>query len=328
MRILILIVALLIQGLYQLKAQDPHFSQFYANPLYLNPAMAGTNGCHRIVSNYRNQWPSISGSYVTYNISYDGHYDEIAGGIGAHLLHDRAGVGELTSTQLSLMYSYHLTVSSNFAIKAGLQYMGMSKEIDFAKLTWFDQIEPRLGFVGATNEPLPEQGLYKTGIIHDFSAGILAFSSKFYVGFAVHHINTPNVTFYGNDDSYLPRKYTGNIGMMIPMDNEREPRHYFSPNVLVMHQHNFMQLFTGFYYIKDFFIAGVWFRQTSVNTDGFQFLIGLKKDPVKIGYSFDLTTSDIRIGSIGSHEISMIFEFCTYKRPPSSKWRKLICPTF
>jgi len=40
-----------------LKAQDPHFSQFYAAPLYLNPALAGTSaGNYRVGVNYRDQW--------------------------------------------------------------------------------------------------------------------------------------------------------------------------------------------------------------------------------------------------------------------------------
>ena len=46
-------------------AQDPEFTQFYANPLYLNPAFAGTARSPRINLNYRNQWPGLSGTYVT-----------------------------------------------------------------------------------------------------------------------------------------------------------------------------------------------------------------------------------------------------------------------
>ena len=42
------------------QAQDPQFTQFYANPLYLNPAFAGTARCPRLVMAYRNQWPSLS----------------------------------------------------------------------------------------------------------------------------------------------------------------------------------------------------------------------------------------------------------------------------
>ena len=48
-------------------AQDPTFTQFYANPLYLNPAFAGSNGCPRFALNYRNEWPQLTGNYVTYS---------------------------------------------------------------------------------------------------------------------------------------------------------------------------------------------------------------------------------------------------------------------
>ena len=56
---------------YKAKAQDPAFSQFFANPLYLNPAMAGTDICPRLSLNHRNQWPGIGKTYVTYSASYD-----------------------------------------------------------------------------------------------------------------------------------------------------------------------------------------------------------------------------------------------------------------
>ena len=46
-------------------AQDPIFTQFYSNPVYLNPAFSGTNKCPRFVMNYRNQWPSFPGAFVT-----------------------------------------------------------------------------------------------------------------------------------------------------------------------------------------------------------------------------------------------------------------------
>ena len=49
------------------KAQDPAFSQFYANPLYLNPAFAGSDICPRASLNFRDQWPGIGKTYVTYN---------------------------------------------------------------------------------------------------------------------------------------------------------------------------------------------------------------------------------------------------------------------
>jgi type IX secretion system PorP/SprF family membrane protein len=328
MRKLFFAILLLIQGIFYSYGQDPHFSQFYANPIYLNPAMAGSAMQHRVVSNYRNQWPSISGSYVTYAASYDGFYESIAGGIGFQVMYDKAGEGDLSTTASSFMYSYHLNVTRKFAIKAGLQATMLQKSIDFSRLSWYDMIEPRSGFVNGTAEPLPEQGFYKSRAVTDFSAGLLGFTEKFYVGVAMHHINQPNLSFYDNSKSLIPRKFTAHAGMKLPLDNEREPKHFFSPNILFQKQHYFAQYNLGAYYIKDFFIAGVWYRHTSVGTEGFQALIGLKKDPFKIGYSYDLTMTDVRIGSISSHEISLSVEFKTYKRPPQRKWVKLICPGF
>ena len=52
-----------ILGLMQSYAQDLHFSQFYAAPLYLNPAFAGTAGGPRFILNYRNQWPGINNAF-------------------------------------------------------------------------------------------------------------------------------------------------------------------------------------------------------------------------------------------------------------------------
>ena len=82
----------------QAKAQDPEFTQFYANPLYLNPAFAGTAIGPRFCINYRNQWPGVSGTFVTYAASYDEHFDGIGGGIGGQIWKDRAGDGRLSTT--------------------------------------------------------------------------------------------------------------------------------------------------------------------------------------------------------------------------------------
>lgn len=102
-------------------AQDPQFSQFYANPLYLNPAFAGTARCPRLAMNYRNQWPGIPGNFVTYSASYDQHVDNMNGGLGVLVMNDRAGAGALTTTGASGIYSYQFSVNRFFSIRAGVQ---------------------------------------------------------------------------------------------------------------------------------------------------------------------------------------------------------------
>lgn len=58
-------------------SQDAHFSQFYASPLTLNPAIAGTyNGTFRISTIYRDQWRSaLDNPLRTFAISGDVKFD-------------------------------------------------------------------------------------------------------------------------------------------------------------------------------------------------------------------------------------------------------------
>ena len=56
-------------------SQDAGFSQFYANPIYLNPALTGNRSNPTLSLNYRNQWPSLQSSFTTYAASWDQHFD-------------------------------------------------------------------------------------------------------------------------------------------------------------------------------------------------------------------------------------------------------------
>ena len=76
---ILFVIVLLYQNITL--AQDPIFTQFYSNPVYLNPAFTGSNKCPRIVSNYRNQWPGFSGDFITTSITYDQYVDAFKGGL-------------------------------------------------------------------------------------------------------------------------------------------------------------------------------------------------------------------------------------------------------
>ena len=111
-------------------AQDPTFTQFYANPLYLNPAFAGSNNCPRFALNYRNEWPNLSGNYTTYSASYDQHIKNISGGIGVLVTHDEQGQGTIKTNMLGLIYSYHLKITRKFSIRFGAQASYYQKSLD------------------------------------------------------------------------------------------------------------------------------------------------------------------------------------------------------
>ena len=81
------------------KAQDPEFSQYYAAPLYLNPAFTGTTIDHRFMANYRNQWPNVARGYESYAFSYDYNMDYYNSGVGFMAVVDKAGTAGMKSSQ-------------------------------------------------------------------------------------------------------------------------------------------------------------------------------------------------------------------------------------
>jgi type IX secretion system PorP/SprF family membrane protein len=298
----------------ELKAQDPQFTQFYANPLYLNPAFAGTARCPRLALNYRNQWPNLSGTYVTYSGSFDMHVDALAGGFGVLVTTDNQAKGTLKTTNLSLIYSYLAPITREFSMKFGIQGTLLQKSLDRSKLTFGDMIDARRGFVWNTGEPLPQQNKVNA----DFSAGVMGYSKNYFFGFAAHHINQPDEGLLGQ--SKLPAKFTGHAGAIIPLAKGNES--YLSPNILFQAQQKFTQLNLGLYYVKGSFVAGLWYRAG----DAFIALIGLQNDNFKVGYSYDITTSKLAGNTAGSHELSIQIQFDC--KPKRKKYRTISCPSF
>ncbi len=302
-------------------AQDPEFTQFYANPLYLNPAFAGSARCPRLSLNYRNQWPSIQGTFVTYSASYDQHIDAIGGGLGLLVLNDQQGQGTLTTTNISAIYSYQLTVTREFSIMMGFQGTYVQNSVDWSKLTFGDQIDPRYGFIYNTREIQPSTNKS----LVDFSAGILAYSNVIYGGVAVNHITQPDEAFYTRVASPLPMKITGHIGAMLPLEDSRDGS-YLSPNILYQQQQDFRQLNIGMYLAKSPLVGGLWYRTDNRTGDAIIILIGLQQGVFKFGYSYDVTVSKLASVSGGSHELSMGMQFTCH--PKRKRFRPVKCPTF
>lgn len=313
--VLILTVLFSLNFSETLFAQDPEFTQFYANPLYLNPAFAGTARCPRVNLNYRNQWPAISGTYVTYSASYDQHVDVIGGGLGLLVTTDKAGQGTLTTTNVSGIYSYQLNISRTFSMKFGFQATYFQKSIDWSKLTFGDMIDARRGFVYNTTEvPGPSR---KSNV--DISAGLLGYSKRYFFGFAAHHLTQPDEGLLG--PSKLPMKFTGHAGAVLPV-GDKGNEIYISPNVLYQRQQNFQQLNLGVYVNKGSIVGGLWYR----NQDAFIALLGFQQHFFKIGYSYDLTVSKLTNATAGSHELSFSLQFeC---KPKKKKFRTVSCPSF
>ncbi len=322
-----LILVLLTCGIGSVKGQDAHFSQFYANPLYLNPAMAGTNVCPRITLNYRDQWPQIAGNFKSFSASYDQHFDKLSGGLGVILFGDRAGRGTLNTYSASLIYSFKIKVSRKFNIRLALQAGYYQTSLDWSQLTFGDMIDPKYGFVYQTQE-LPPADLTKPGF--DMGAGFLGYTKNFYFGMSASHI-VPMYVGFVSETYRVPVKWTAHVGAKFYLKRKSKKELNFgdisiSPNVIYQNQLNFHYFNEGFYLCFYPFTVGLWLRHTLTNIDAVIFSAGVEYDFMRIGYSYDITASKLSGNTGGAHEISLQFLLpCPEKRRVI---KELDCPHY
>lgn len=314
-------------------AQDPEFTQYYAAPIYTNPAMVGNSFCDnsnggRASINYRNQWPQLPGNFVTTAFSIDQHINEINGGLGMMIVSDVAGVGNLTTTSASLIYAYVAPVNykQTIFIRAGIEGIFSQRSINFDRFLWGDMIDPVRGFIYRTDERIATETINYA----NFATGTVVYSKRFYAGLAVHNLVEPRPSFYESDNanSRIPRRYTFHSGITIPIDKLGE--NIFSPNILYMNQLYFTQLNLGFYLNNQSLVSGLWFRQsfgTFRTSDAVMLLVGFKKDKFRFSYSYDITISDARSSIRSSHEISSTIDWCLPGGRKTSI-KPIPCPVF
>lgn len=327
-RLHLIIIFILLIFSYVSKAQDPQFTQFYANRLYLNPAFAGIDRCPRLTLNYRNQWPALGSTYITYSASYDQYVRPIEGGLGLHIMQDVEGDGAISTFYLSGMYSYTVAVNRKFSVTGGFQASFMQKKLNM-DFIFPDMIHPLYGPIYPTKETLVPTDL--NDITFDFSAGFLGASENYFFGLAVHHLTEPQESWREARDADLPRKYTLHFGINLPLHNQfrgyRKGELFLSPNVLFHQQRDFQQFNFGLYLYRKNLVAGIWLRQNfKFNYDSFIMMLGFKQKKISIGYSYDLTVSKLSNQTLGAHEISFSYLFNCPKR--TVKFRPIDCPSF
>ena len=287
-------------------AQDPLFSQFYAMPLQINPAFAGSASAPRVGAAYRHQWPGFSNAYRTYAVYYEQGIEQLNSGIGFNIEGDNAGDGIWRSTRLSALYSYSLNINDVVAVKIGVEVGAHQTSLDWQRLVFPDQLDPTGGIVNNTGEIQPDQ---TTRTRLDLGAGMLLVSEKFWVGGGLKHLNTPDESFLlvnNNVTSGLPLRMTLHAGteIIVKKGNKRREAAFVSPNVLFASQGPYKQLNLGAYASGGPVFGGLWYRHSFQNADAVIVLAGWKQGMFKIGLSYDITVSGLAGTAGGAYELT------------------------
>ena len=319
------------------KAQDPHFSQFFASPLTLNPALTGKfDGTLRVAGNYRNQWPAFNNVYTTSTLSVDFSILNKAlpqndtWGIGIMALTDKSGGGILTNNYIGVSTAYHKALDEDGFSQIGIGFQGMygQKRLDWSKLYFEDQLTP-FGF-DLSSPSADISTLNNTNINYlDVNAGLIYTLStndknNFYFGASMYHINRPKASFKGGEWN-IDARTTISAGGYFPISD-----------VLTLHTSGIFQtqsksteLTFGGAVSSSLnndetnptnIYGGAWLR---VN-DALIPYLGLEFGGMRIGATYDVNISSLKPGSQsrGGMEISLIY----IKKPADGK--NVPCPKF
>lgn len=289
-------------------AQDVSFSQFYTNPLYLNPAFAGSVGVPRVALQYRNQWHKFNNAFTNYSVGFDIPVEKLQGGIGLNILNDSQGDHILNSLQINMAYSVYIRLSQKFSLHGGLQAGFNQNSLKVDKLVFPDNVDPNYGNHGITREIISDPNFS----FIDFSSGVLIYSSRIFFGAAVHHLTEPQQSYFSGYENVgkLYRKYTAHVGARLPVYLHGHLRKKFdiSPQLIVQQQGTFQQINYGMFATKYGLTAGAWFRQNfGLRYDAVTFLVGFVKKNIQFAYSYDWTVSGLWGDSGGTSEVSLAF---------------------
>ncbi|MCU7548436.1 PorP/SprF family type IX secretion system membrane protein [Chitinophagaceae bacterium LB-8] len=323
--------------LWSAMAQDPNFSQFFASPLTLNPALTGKfDGDMRFAANYRNQWPTINNAFTTYTASLDFGIlknripviDQF--GVGFLGFSDRSGNGILQSNAIGVSTAYHKGLDEDAYNQLGLGFQAVyvNKRLDVTKLDLEDELTP-FGFTGTTQDVFPANQVNVS--YFDVNAGILYNGTtnglnNIYAGVSVYHINQPKESFK-NSDFVLEPRMTFQAGYMHPI-NSMDALH-LSANY--SRQANATNTVVGGAFMKNLnadvsnptnLYMGSWIRFG----DAIIPYVGLEVGEFHFGFTYDVNISSLKPASNtrGGAEASLIY--IRKHRDPNA--RKLNCPKF
>lgn len=298
MRFLAVVMALAGGGFLQAQ-QMPLYSQYMTNEMVINPAVAGLEDYGRLQLSFRNQWAGFNGSPATQVLSYNWRQRENVG-MGALLFNDNTG-GAIKNTGLAFSYAYHVPSEK------GKLSLALSAKLNQYSLNGAD-LSP--------NNPDPIiVGSLETNLVPDATFGAYYRTGRFFAGLALANLLEMPIDVGVGPDSFndLRRHYFLHAGYALEVGEEFELR----PSILAK-----SITATGVQYdvnLRAVLKDKMWFGASYRMEDALVLMYGVNYKNCTVGYSYDLTLSDIGDYSNGSHELFLGYEVGVAEIIPEEK---------
>lgn len=336
-------VFILLSAGYKSSGQDPTFSLFNINQVYLNPAFAGGTGDLSVGVNSRAQWTRIPSRFQT-NMAYvQGGCPNWNLGLGLRLYDDTEGEGYMRNVNAAGLVAVHLPGRFGRGIRAlrnkkyiwsvGLQLAVGQRLLNWDDLVFSDQLDPYLGHYLSQSQVNPQNEV--SNLVFDMGVGSrfrFTFGdrgSHVNMGVAAFHINKPVESFFNMETRLLPR-YTAYLYTHFQTSRYSNKPHYLSIGWVMDHQQVLRTNTLNLNYdVAQNLMLGIAYRKKYVvvfDDDFDSFILGFMYTVgnLTLGYSYDMTLPNLGVeNTAGTHEIGLIYRFkgtylCTGRRRPRS----------
>jgi len=307
--------------------QDYHFSGFIQNMVYFNPAYTAMPVSGEMGLTYRNQWPGIPATFVTYGASLILPVKSLNSSIGIAVLNDMQGSGVINNTSASLLYGYLLEVGNNWQVGAGISASWVMKRFNADEFIFRTDLLNEMGYsYGAVT-------FENYSISYpDFSVGLIARNSKHIsFGFSASHVTRPYDSFSDIEKSRLPLKFTAFVSKLISSGGGNkgisfEPAVFYS-----IQSHNQELIWGSRLNFAANFMAGAWIRQNlRMNLEAFIVSAGILWEKYNISYSYDVNMKKINFLSakMAAHEVTFLYRFEYKEVHKVKRFKKSECPAY
>ena len=290
------VILLGILGHFASAQQQGQFSQYMLNPYIINPAAAGAQNNTEVISSFRGQWVGVDGAPINYYVSgqtilgrlYPEMRNRIRPKQAGGIIFKGQELGAFKRNGIYASYAYHLPVAKGTFVSVGLSAGMLNYQLNTNKVI-FSNDNPDAAVQNVTNQNR-----------FDANAGVFIYNKKGYIGLSVMQLLKSPLGFSTTfpDYGYLNNHLHLLAGYNIDLSDQfvLEPSVLIKSVAPVSYQIDVNAKVT----FQNRFWAGVSYRKQ----DAIAFLAGLNvNDIFLVGYSYDFTTSGLRIDSKGTHEI-------------------------
>lgn len=311
---------------------DPHFTQNYTYPMYINPAMTGgSDGDYRVSSIYRSQWGTISNPFRTVGVSFDTRTNKNIA-LGVNVQNQSAGDGGFNYLNAAASIAYTGVKFGNdnnqhlvFAMQAGV----INRRVDQTKFKWGEQWNPITGY--NPNNAVSETFNTTSATTLDIGAGALYYDASpdkkanLFGGFSAYHLNRPKdpIVYSSNTElSTIPLRFVVHGGISFNLSEKTS----VVPHLLFMQQGTAREFMLGTYVRMNVneetdFMFGAYYR----HKDAVAPYAGIDYKNFTIGVSYDANISKLgaMTRNVNSFEISFTY---TKRSADKSSFDFIHCP--